>query len=57
MAGAEGAEEIDKGVRNGTSYVASLCKGGRQKQRLFYIFLFFYILLDPHVPLSDYCTT
>jgi len=42
-----------KGVCNGAIYVSSLHRGERQKQRLFYTFLFFYILLDPHVPLSD----
>ena len=51
------APTSSKGVRNGASYVASLCGGERQKQILFYTFLFFYVLLDPHVSLSDYCTT
>ena len=53
MAGAEGAEGIDKGIRNGASYVASLRGGERQEQRLFYICLFFYVLLDLHVLLLD----
>ena len=45
------------GVRNGASYVASLCGGERQKQRLFYIFLFFNVPLDPHVSLTYSWTT
>jgi hypothetical protein len=44
---------VSKGVHNGASYVASLHGSERQKQRLFYTFLFFYILLDSYVPLSD----
>jgi hypothetical protein len=31
--------------------VASLREGEKLKQRLFYTFLFFYVLLDPRVPL------
>ena len=46
-----------KGVRNGASYVASLHGGERQNERLFYTFLFFYVLLDPHAPLKDFWTT
>ena len=47
------ADPVHKGVGNGASYVASLRGGERQKQRLFYIFLFFYVLLDLHVTLLD----
>jgi hypothetical protein len=42
------------GVYDGASYVASLREDKRQKQRLFYTFLFFYILLDPYIPLYDF---
>ena len=41
-----------KDVHNGASYVARLHGGEREKQILFYIFLFFYVLLDSHVPLG-----
>jgi len=46
-----------KGVRNGAIYVASLHGGERQNQRLFYTFLFFYVLLDTRGSLSDSWTT
>jgi hypothetical protein len=45
------------GVHDGASDVASLRGGERQKQILFYIFLFFYILLDPYIPLFNFWTT